>query len=130
MRTSYIFSDLNVRDEFVTDSTSVVIYDTTDVIQSVWRLLTTEEGEIPNFRDYGLGVKRFMQYPLTKDTINTIYDYVKGKIESYEARVNVRKADVSIDFQQGRINYDFLLELKSTGEVIKIPTWVVQVSTS
>lgn len=130
MKTTYIFSDLNVRDEFVTDSRAVVIYDTTDIIQSVWRLLTTEEGEIPNFRNYGLDVKRYMQYPLTKDTVNEIYEYVRGKIETYETRVNVLRADVSINFEQGRISYNFLLELKSTGEIIKIPTWEVQVTTS
>ena len=130
MKTTYIFSDLNVRDEFVTDSRAVVIYDTTDIIQSVWRLLTTEEGEIPNFRNYGLDVKRYMQYPLTEDTVNEIYEYVRGKIETYETRVNVLRADVSINFEQGRISYNFLLELKSTGEIIKIPTWEVQVTTS
>lgn len=130
MKTSYIFSDLNVRDEFVTDSKSVVIYDTTDIIQSVWRLLTTEEGEIPNFRDYGLWVKQFMHYPLTEDTINDIYEYVKSKIERYETRVNVIRADVSLDFEQGRVNYEFVLSLKNSSELIKIPTWTIQVATS
>ena len=130
MKTSYIFSDLNVRDEFVTDSKSVVIYDTTDIIQSVWRLLTTEEGEIPNFRDYGLWVKQFMHYPLTEDTINDIYEYVKSKIERYETRVNVIRADVSLDFEQGKVNYEFVLSLKNSSELIKIPTWTIQVATS
>ena len=71
---SYIFSDLNVRDEFVTDSKAVMIYDSTDIIQSVWRLLTTEEGEIPNFRNYGLDVKRYCQYPLQKKLLKKYID--------------------------------------------------------
>lgn len=127
---SYIFSDLNVRDEFVTDSKAVMIYDSTDIIQSIWRLLTTEEGEIPNFRNYGLDVKRYCQYPLTEETIEEIYRYVKGKIDTYEARVNVVKAKVDVDFENGLIFYNFVLEIKATGETITIPTWNVQVATS
>ena len=126
---TYIFSDLNVRDEVVSDSTSVMIYDATDIVQSVWRLLTTEEGEIPNFRNYGIDVKRFSQYPLTEDTINEIYEYVKGKIQTYETRVDVVRTDVSIDFEQEIVKFNLYLMLKSTGELIKIPTWEVQVST-
>ena len=127
---SYIFSDLNVRDEFVTDSKAVMIYDSTDIVQSVWRLLTTEEGEIPNFRDYGLGIKQFLQYPLTEDTINLIYNYVKGKIERYEGRVDVIRADVRIDFENEIVSYSYVLRIKATGELVKIPTWNVQVGTS
>lgn len=127
---SYIFSDLNVRDEFVTDSKAVMIYDSTDIVQSIWRLLTTEEGEIPNFRNYGLDVKRYCQYPLTEETIEEIYRYVKGKIDTYEARVNVVKAKVDVDFDSGLIFYNFILEIKATGETITIPTWNVQVATS
>ena len=126
---SYVFADLNVRDEFVTDSTEVMIYDTTDVVQSVWRLLNTEEGEIPNYRNYGLDIKRFCQAPLTDLTINELYDYVKGKIETYETRVEVLRANVDVDFNTGSVFCDFFLRLKSSGDVIKLPTWVVQVAT-
>ena len=73
----YVFSDINVRDPFVTSSLDTMLYDTKTIVQGVWRLLTTEEGEIPNFRQYGLNVKRFSQYPLTNDTVNGIYNYVK-----------------------------------------------------
>ena len=127
---TFIFSDLNVRDEFVSDSTSVLIYDTEDIIQSVWRLLNTEEGEIPNYRNYGINVKQFLQYPLAYETIKDIYEYVKGKIEIYETRVSVYRADADVDFDNGLIIFDFYLLLKNSGEVIKIPTWEVQVSTS
>ena len=75
---AYILYDLNVRDPFVTDSTELMLKDTKVVVQSLWRLMMTEEGEIPNFRSYGLDVKQFSQYPLTKATANAIYDYVLG----------------------------------------------------
>ena len=127
---TFIFSDLNVRDEFVSDSTSVLIYDTEDIIQSVWRLLNTEEGEIPNYRNYGINVKQFLQYPLAYETIKDIYDYVKGKIETYETRVSVYRANADVDFDNGLIIFDFYLLLRNSGEVVKIPTWEVQVSTS
>ena len=127
---AYIFSDLNVRDEFVTDSKEVVIYDTKVVVQSLWRLINTEEGEIPNFRNYGLNIKQFSQYPLTSDTVDTIYNYVKGKVESFENRADVVRSDVSVDFEQGLIYMWFYARIRSTGEIVKLPTWVVQVSTS
>ena len=60
--------------------------DTKVVVQSIWRLLTTEEGEIPYFRDYGLSLKKYMQYPLSKATADEIYQYVKGKIEPKKAK--------------------------------------------
>ena len=128
--TSYIFSDLNVRDEFVTDSDSIMIYDSTDIVQSVWRLLTTEEGEIPNFRNYGLSMKRYLHYPLTAESVQDMYDYVKGKIETYETRVDVIRADADVDFEREVVMFVFYLAIRATGEVVKIPTWEVQVTTS
>ena len=74
----YVLQDLNVRDEFVSTSTDFLLYDEKVIVQSVWRLITTEEGEIPNFRVYGLSIKKYSQYPMTPETINGIYDYVKG----------------------------------------------------
>ena len=130
MATTYIFSDLNVRDEFVSDSTSILLYDSKDVVQSLWRLLTTEEGEIPNFRNYGINMKKYSQYPLTKETVREMYEYVKGKIEMYETRADVIKAYADADFEQEIVYFDFYVRLKATGEVVKIPTWEVQVSTS
>ena len=124
----YVFSDLNVRDSFVSESKDVMLYDTKTVVQSVWRLLTTEEGEIPNFRQYGLSVKRFCQYPLNSQTVNGIYDYVKERIETFETRVEVLRADVNVDIEDGMISYTFYLRMRASGEVIKIPTWNVQVS--
>ena len=125
----YVFSDLNVRDPFITSSTDVMIYDTKVVVQGVWRLLNTEEGEIPNFRQYGLSIKRFCQYPLNSETVDGIYNYVKERVEAFETRVEILKADVDVDFEQGLISMLFYLRMKASGEIVKLPTWVVQVST-
>ena len=76
----FILQDLNVRDPFVSDSTDFLLYDTKVVVQSIWRLITTEEGEIPNYRVYGLSIKKFCQYPLTQETIQLIYNYLHGQL--------------------------------------------------
>lgn len=127
---SYIYLDPNVRDILVSDSTELMLHDNKVIIQSVWRLLNTEEGEIPNFRNYGLNIKQFLQYPLTDNTINLIYEYVKDRVEYFEARTEVARATVRVDFSTNEIFMTFYLRLIETGEVIKLPTWVVQVATS
>ena len=127
---SYIYLDPNVRDILVSESTDMMLHDSKVVVQSVWRLVNTEEGEIPNFRNYGLNIKQFMQYPLTDGTINTIYEYVKGRVEAFEVRTEVIRADVDVDFSTGKIFMDFYLMIIETKEVVKLPTWVIQVATS
>lgn len=123
----YVLQDLNVRDEFVSTSTDFLLYDEKVIVQSVWRLITTEEGEIPNFRVYGLSIKKYSQYPMTPETINGIYDYVKGRISVFEERAEVIKADVDANIEQQIIFYNFYLRIRTTGTVIKLPTWTVSV---
>lgn len=125
--TTYIFSDLNVRDENVTTSSAVMLYDTEVVVQSVWRLLTTEEGEVPNFRAYGLNIKKFSQYPLTEETANAIYEYIKGQITTFEGRAKVIQANADADLLKGTISYSLIIQVTSTGETVKLPTWTIQV---
>ena len=125
----YVFSDLNVRDSFVSPSTEVMLYDTKTIVQGVWRMLNTEEGEIPNFRNYGLAIKRFSQYPMTSKTVDVIYNYVKDRIEGFETRAEILRADVDVNFEQGTISMVFHLRMRSSGEVVALPTWTVQVST-
>ena len=124
---AYIFADLNVREKFVSDSNDTLLYDTKVVVQSVWRLITTEEGEIPNFRDYGLDVKQFVQYPLTEGTIDTIYNYVKDKVTTFEGRADIISAEVGVDLNNGIIKMEFILRVKSTGETVRLPVWNIQV---
>lgn len=126
----FIFQDLNVRDDFVSDSTDILLYDEKVVVQSIWRLLTTEEGEIPNFRVYGLNVKRFMQYPLTKETVNTIYNYVKNRIAAFEERATVVRADVDASFNRQIISMAFYVKMNNTGNIIKLPVWNIKVGSA
>lgn len=127
---AYIFKDLNVRDPFVSSSNETLLYDTKVVVQSIWRLITTQEGEIPNFRGYGLDVKQFVQYPLTEDTVDMIYNYVKGKVSAYEGRANIISADVNVNIREGIISMVFILQVMSTNEQVKLPVWHIQVGAS
>lgn len=124
---SSIFLDINVRDPFVSDSKEFLLEDTKVVVQSIWRLLTTEEGEIPYFRDYGLSLKKYMQYPLSKATADEIYQYVKGKIETYEQRATIINTFLDVDFNNGYVLMRFTIRVNSTGETYTLPTWRVYV---
>ena len=126
----FVLQDLNVRDSFVTNSTDFLIYDEKTIVQSVWRLLTTEEGEIPNFRIYGLNIKRFVQYPLTKETINTIYNYVKNRVSAFEERAEIIKADVNASIDTGVISMAFYLRISPSNNVVKLPVWNVKVGST
>ena len=123
----HILQDLNVQDKFVTTSTDFMIYDTKVVVQSIWRLITTEEGEIPNFRAYGLSIKKFSQYPYTRETIETIYNYVKDRVKAFEERGEIIRADVDSDIENGLLFYTFYVRVKATGDVVKLPTWNVTI---
>lgn len=123
---NYIFADLNARDPFVSSSTETLLYDTKVVVQSIWRLLTTEEGEIPNFRNYGLSIKKYCQYPMTKETITEIFNYVKVRLEAFEPRGEILTSELSADIKTGTIGMKFIIRVKSTGDVVKLPTWTVQ----
>ena len=126
----YVFQDLNVRDEFVSNSTDFLLYDTKVVVQSIWRLITTEEGEIPNFRIYGLSLKRFSQYPLTANTVQTIYRYVKDRVTAFEDRGKIIKADVYTSLAEQLVSMNFYIQVNSTGDVVKLPTWTIKVGSA
>lgn len=126
----YILQDYNVGDKFVSDSTDIYLYDTKVVVQSIWRLITTEEGEIPNFRVYGLSIKKFCQYPLTPETINLIYNYVKDRVKAFEERGTVIRADVNASFEKQEIYYNFYVQVNATSEIVKLPTWTVKIGTA
>ena len=127
VNTQHVWQDINVRDEFVSPSTDFLIYDTKVVVQSIWRLITTEEGEIPNFRAYGLSIKKYSQYPLTSGTINEIYNYVKDRVSAFESRGEIVKADVNANIEQQVVLMNFYVRVKKTGDVVKLPTWTVPI---
>ncbi len=124
---SSIFLDLNVRDPFVTKSKEFLLEDTKVVVQSLWRLLTTEEGEIPYFRDYGMSIKKYSQYPLSKATADEIYEYVKGRIEAFEQRATIINTYIDIDFNNGFVLLQFTIRVNSTNETYTLPVWRVYV---
>lgn len=125
---SYILLDINARDPFVSTSEAMMLEDTKVVVQSVWRLMTTEEGEIPNFREYGLNVKQFSQAPLTRETANNIYLYIKGKITKFEQRATIVHVDLGASFAEGTISITLYIQVNSTGEVVQIPTWTIKLN--
>lgn len=126
----YILQDFNVGDPFVSDSYEPYLYDTKVVVQSIWRLITTEEGEIPNFRIYGLSIKKFCQYPLTQETIQLIYNYVKDRVKAFEERGTVVRADVNASFEEETVSYNFYVRVNTTQEVVKLPTWTVKLGSA
>lgn len=126
----YILQDYNVGDKFVSDSTDIYLYDTKVVVQSIWRLITTEEGEIPNFRVYGLSIKKFCQYPMTKNTITLIYNYVKDRVKAFEERGTIVRADVSASIEAQSVYYNFYVRVNVTEEVVKLPTWTVKLGSA
>lgn len=125
---SYILLDINARDPFVSTSEAMMLEDTKVVVQSVWRLMTTEEGEIPNFREYGLNVKQFSQAPLTRETANNIYLYIKGKITKFEQRATIVHVDLGASFAEETISITLYIRVNSTGEVVQIPTWTIKLN--
>lgn len=125
---AHILLDLNVRDPFVSSSTALMLEDTKVVVQSIWRLMTTEEGEIPNFRDYGLDVKQFMHHPLTKSTAAGIASYIEQKIKTFEQRAEVVRNILSADFDNGLLHITMYIRVINTGEVVSLPTWNIKLN--
>ena len=126
----FILQDLNVRDPFVSDSTDFLLYDTKVVVQSIWRLITTEEGEIPNYRVYGLSIKKFCQYPMSQETVQTIYNYVKNRVKAFEERGTIIRADVDANFNKQEVYYRFYVQVNTTSDIVKLPTWTVKLGSS
>ena len=63
---------------------------------------------------------------MNKDTINEIYKYVKVRIETFEPRGEIISSELSADIKGGTIGMRFIIRVKSTGDVVKLPTWSVQ----
>lgn len=114
----YINSDLNVRLPEVNSQDTMVIVDNEAVMQSVYRLFQTEEGEIPNYRGYGLDLKQFVQRPLGESLATEINSYITDKITTYEQRVDVYQVNIVSNFETSSISLQYYLKVKDTGEII------------
>ena len=119
----YINSDLNVRLNEVNTQDSIVIVDKEAVIQSIYRLFKTEEGEIPFYRAYGLDLKQFLQKPLARE----INEYVSGKLEAFEQRAEVYKVNAVSNYTDNSIVLQYYIKIKSTGDIIGLEPLVVPI---
>lgn len=91
---------------------------------AVWKFINAGVGANSS---YGIDKKRFSQAPLTKETVEEIYAYVKYRVNNYETRAEIIHADVDVDSNAGKIFYNFYVKVKTSGEVIKLPVWTIRV---
>ena len=123
----YINSDLNVRLSQVNDKDVAIIVDKEAILQSIYRLLNTEEGEIPFYRSYGMNLKQFLQKPLGPMLARDIKEYVDGKIEAYEQRVEVYKVNAASDYVNQSVILQYYVRIKTTGEIVGLEPLVVPI---
>lgn len=124
-----IYSDLNVRIEDISPN-GVTVKDTKAVVQSLWRLLNTQEGEIPNFRAYGLNVKQWLQKPLSEAMANDIFEHVQKKIQQFEPRGEIINVVADAKRDSGEITMRFTMRVIATGDTFQLPLWSVQTGVS
>lgn len=122
-----IYSDINTRfmdydrDTFLTDNARAVF-------QSIYRLITTDEGEIPYYRMYGCNLKRFIQSPLTEATANAIFNYLVSKVEKYETRGKLISTEAGADLNNNLLVMKLVVQCNSTGETATLPNLYVKVN--
>ena len=120
-----VFSDINTRiinpnvDKFLTT-------DAEAIFQSIWRLITTHEGEIPYLRDYGCNLKRFEQLPLTETTADRIFEYVTKKVETWETRGELVSANAKADYNNNTLYLQLVVRCKATNETGVLPDLKVE----
>ena len=120
-----VFSDINTRiinpnvDTFLTT-------DAEAIFQSIWRLITTHEGEIPYFRAYGCNLKRFEQLPLTETTADRIFEYVTKKVETWETRGELVSANAKADYNNNTLYLQLVVRCKATNETGVLPDLKVE----
>ena len=123
----YINSDLNVRLQEVNSQDTTVIVDKEAVMQSIYRLWGTEEGEIPYYRGYGINLKKKKKKPLGPMLARDIKEYVDGKIEAYEQRVEVYKVNAASDYVNQSVILQYYVRIKTTGEIVGLEPLVVPI---
>ena len=120
MADSVVYSDINTRvirptvDEFLTT-------DAEAVFQSLWRLFTTMEGEIPYSRAYGCNLKIFEQLPLTEQTADRIFEYLTDKVTTWETRGKLVSANARADYNNNALYMQLYVQCKATGETGVLP---------
>lgn len=117
---SVVYSDINTR-IIKTFNEDFLSNDAKAVFQSIWRLITTQEGEIPYYRAYGCNLKRFLQFPLTQTTADTIFEYVQNKVAEYEPRGKIVSASAEADLSRNTLRMQFYVQVQATGETGVLP---------
>ena len=123
----YINSDLNVRLSEVSSQDTTVIVDKEAVMQSIYRLFKTEEGEIPFYRAYGLDLKQFLQKPLGEALARETNEYVSGKLEAFEQRAEVYKVNAVSNYTDNSVVLQYYVKIKATGEIIGLEPLAVPI---
>ena len=114
----YINSDLNVRLSQVNDKDVAIIVDKEAILQSIYRLLNTEEGEIPFYRSYGINLRQFLHKPLGQMLAREIHEYISNKITTYEQRVEIYKVNATCNFATSSVILQYYIKIKTTGEIV------------
>lgn len=123
----YVNSDLNVRLAQVNNNDVTVIVDKQAILQSIYRLFKTEEGEIPNFRTYGLNLKQYLQKPLSKFLAQDMANHVTSKINTFEPRVDVYRVNAIANFENSSIILQYYVKIKSTGEIVGLEPLIIPI---
>lgn len=118
--TQVVFSDINTR-VIKPDKDVFLTTDAEAVFQSLWRLFTTLEGEIPYFRAYGCDLKRFEQLPLTESTAEQIFDYLVNKVTTWETRGKLVSANARADYNNNTLYMQLVVQCKATNETGVLP---------
>lgn len=114
-----IFTDLNARLPQVSDTDEVTLFGKNSVLSNLYKLVKTREGEIPNYRVFGLDVQQFEHYPLNNETGLAIYDYVISKIERFEQRGQIvdEMSTIILDQDNDYVSLEIAVQVISTGEI-------------
>lgn len=123
----YVNSDLNVRLAQVNNNDVTVIVDKQAILQSIYRLFKTEEGEIPNFRTYGLNLKQYLQKPLSKFLAQDMANHVTSKINTFVPRVDVYRVNAIANFENSNIILQYYVKIKSTGEIVGLEPLIIPI---
>ena len=116
------YPDINAHISEVNSTDTVIVYNKQSILQSLYRLINTREGDIMYYRAYGLNLRQFMHYPLTEFTGNLIFQYIVSKINRFENRVNILDAQsiIEINTDNDQISFEIFLQIKGTDEVFNI----------
>lgn len=120
---NYIYTDINIRLADISSNDVFTITDTKAVHQSLEKLINTSIGEIPNFRAFGVNLKRFLQYPLNNSTGQAIYSHVSGQVKKFIKTVTVldEMSNMILDVDNGVIKIQIAVKCNDTGEIIVLP---------